>query len=72
LESVTVTVTGGTIGIIIGYIASNVAGKFYTTRVTPMSILIGFAVSVVIGIFFGVYPAMKASRLNPVEALRYE
>jgi len=71
LESVTVTVTGGTIGIIIGYIASNVASKFYTTRVTPMSILIGFAVSVVIGIFFGVYPAMKASRLNPVEALRY-
>lgn len=72
LESVTVTVTGGTIGIIIGYIASNVASKFYTTRVTPMSILIGFAVSVAIGIFFGVYPAMKASRLNPVEALRYE
>jgi len=72
LESVTITIVGGTVGIIIGYIASTVAGKLYTTRVTPMSIIIGFSVSVAVGIFFGVYPAMKASKLNPVEALRYE
>ncbi len=72
LESVTVTLTGGTLGIVIGYFASNIAGKYYTTKVTPMSIAIGFAVSVGVGIFFGVYPALKASKLNPVEALRYE
>jgi len=72
LESVTITTVGGIVGIIIGYIASIFAGKLYTTRVTPMSIIIGFSVSVAVGIFFGVYPATKASKLNPVEALRYE
>jgi putative ABC transport system permease protein len=72
LESVIITLSGGTIGIIIGTVASLIAKRYYPTLVTPISILIGFAVSVIIGIFFGVYPANKASKLNPVEALRYE
>jgi len=72
MEAVTITVLGGTIGIIIGVVGSKFANSIFRAVVTPTSIIIGFAVSVVIGIFFGVYPAMKASRLNPVEALRYE
>ena len=71
-ESVTVTVLGGIIGIIIGIVGSKFANSISQTKVTPMSIIIGFSVSVIIGLFFGVYPAMKASKLNPVEALRYE
>jgi len=71
MEAVTITVLGGTIGIIIGVVGSKFANSIFRAVVTPTSIIIGFAVSVVIGIFFGVYPAMKASRLNPVEALRY-
>jgi len=72
MEAVTITVLGGTIGIIIGILAAKFANSISRTIVTPTSIIIGFAVSVIIGLFFGVYPAMKASRLNPVEALRYE
>jgi len=72
MEAVTITVLGGTIGIIIGVVGSKFANSIFRAVVTPTSIIIGFAVSVIIGIFFGVYPAMKASRLNPVEALRYE
>lgn len=72
MEAVTVTVLGGTIGIIIGILGAKFANSISQTKVTLMSIIIGFAVSVIIGVFFGVYPAMKASRLNPVEALRYE
>jgi putative ABC transport system permease protein len=72
MEAVTITVLGGTIGIIIGILGAKFANSISPTSVTPTSIIIGFAVSVIIGIFFGVYPAMKASKLNPVEALRYE
>ena len=71
-EAVTVTVLGGTIGIIIGIVGAKFANSISPTAVTPTSIIIGFSVSVAVGVFFGVYPAVKASKLNPVEALRYE
>lgn len=71
-ESVVITVVGGTIGIIIGVLGARLASGLSPTAITPTSIIVGFSVSVAVGVFFGVYPAVKASKLNPVEALRYE
>ncbi len=72
-ESTLISAGGGIIGIIIGIVLSLlIPQSFMPTRITTTSIVVGFSVSVFIGIFFGVYPARKASKLNPVEALRYE
>src|SRR6202007_3256406 len=74
LEAMTLTGAGGVIGIIVGS-----AIVFLIPLVSPLkavvpawAIIIGFTVSVSIGLIFGVWPATKAARLNPVEALRYE
>ncbi len=74
LESVALTFIGGVIGIILGIITSWVVENFFstTTEVSNFSILLAFGVSALIGIVFGYYPARRASRLNPIEALRYE
>ncbi len=72
LESVLISVTGGIIGIILGMIASIVIAKLLVSTVTPWSILIAFIFSVAIGIIFGMAPAIRASKLNPIDALRYE
>ena len=73
-ESVLISVGGGLLGIGCGFflawLISRTAG--WNTIVTAESVLIAFGVSVVVGIVFGIYPAMKASRVNPIEALRYE
>jgi putative ABC transport system permease protein len=74
LESISLTFIGGIIGIILGLLASYLVSKFggTTTVVTIQSVLLSFFVSAGIGIVFGYYPAQRASKLNPIEALRYE
>jgi len=73
-ESVTLTFVGGLIGIILGWVASILVTKFSgtTTVVAVWSIFLAFGVSAAIGIIFGYYPARRAAKLNPIEALRYE
>ncbi len=74
IEAVTLSLIGGVIGIITGVstalILSSASG--WPTVVSPLSILLAFSFSGMIGIFFGFYPAYKASLLNPIDALRYE
>lgn len=78
-ESAAVTLAGGIIGIIVGafisYIVSVVAqrlGYDWAFIISPASVLLAVGVSILTGIIFGLYPAFKASRLDPIEALRYE
>ena len=74
VESILVTVLGGAMGLGLGIIfaqaISNLIGQ--PAVITLQMAVIGVAASVTVGLFFGLYPAVKASRLNPVEALRYE
>ncbi len=74
IESVMISIGGGLIGIILGLGASSIVGSAlgWPIMVTSYSIIISFAVCAVIGMFFGWYPARKASYLNPIDALRYE
>jgi putative ABC transport system permease protein len=73
-EAVMLTFIGGLIGILLGWGVSygiNYFG-FIQTTVSALSVLLAFGVSAVIGIIFGYYPARRAAKLNPIEALRYE
>ena len=72
IESVTLSVVGGAIGVLIGFLGSLVINQFITTTVTLWSVALAFGVSAAIGIIFGVTPAARASKLNPIEALKYE
>ncbi len=74
IESVFISILGGIIGIILGIIVSMIIGKFggWPVVITSSSIILSFAFSSAVGIFFGWYPARKAASLNPIDALRYE
>lgn len=73
-ESVVISVVGGVAGILVGIASSVLISKLlgWSTSVSMMSILVSFGFSVFIGVVFGVFPAQKASKMNPIEALRYE
>lgn len=73
-ESFALTFLGGAIGIGLGWTAAFLITRFsgINTHVSLLSILLAFGVSSAIGIIFGYYPAHRASKLNPIEALRYE
>jgi putative ABC transport system permease protein len=71
-EAVILAFLSGTIGIILGTGGALAIGRFFTTTITLWSVLLSFSVSALVGIIFGVVPAAKAARLNPIIALRYE
>ncbi len=74
IEAVTLSVAGGLLGIALGIAGAKIvsAKAGWTTLVSMESIVLAFAFSAAIGVFFGFYPARKAARLDPIEALRYE
>jgi putative ABC transport system permease protein len=74
VEALTLSIAGGVIGVVLGVGASRILAwkAKWNIALPPESILIAFLFSAAIGVFFGFYPARKASRLDPIEALRYE
>lgn len=74
MEALLLSISGGIIGIVLGTSASKIITGFFgwATVVSTGSVVLAFGFSVFVGIFFGFYPAWKASLLNPIEALRYE
>jgi putative ABC transport system permease protein len=74
IEAVILTGLGGAIGLALGYAGGQIAGSFVgvTPLMSPQSVVLAVAISSGIGIIFGVYPANKAAKLDPIEALRYD
>lgn len=73
-ESVLISTTGGALGVLFGFILAWLIASTaeWKTIVTSSSVVVAFGVSVAVGVLFGIYPAMKAASINPIEALRYE
>jgi putative ABC transport system permease protein len=74
LEAVLVSVTGGLLGLLFGSSGAFLVSVLLKTSIfiTPVSLVVSFTVSLAVGLFFGLYPALKASGQNPIEALRFQ
>ena len=73
-EAIMISITGGLLGVVLGITSAKLVTIFlsWPTLVSAYSVILSFAVCAITGVFFGYYPAQKASRLDPIEALRYE
>jgi putative ABC transport system permease protein len=72
IEAIVLSVLGGAIGVLLGALGSALINNFVKTSVTFWSVAIAFLFALAVGVIFGVWPAWKASKLSPIEALRYE
>jgi ABC-type antimicrobial peptide transport system permease subunit len=74
VESVVLSCMGGLIGLCIGIIGAEAVALVgdWPVLISPLIVLIAFGFAMLVGVVFGIYPANKASKLNPIEALRYE
>lgn len=74
IEATIISFVGGSFGIVFGFVMSRLIAWLagWSTIVTASSIILAFLVSITVGLVFGIYPAVKAARLDPVEAIRYE
>ena len=75
IEAITLAVVGGAIGIVLGWgtaVGVSVAFEAFDAVVGIDAVLTSLIFSMAVGLFFGIYPAYRASRLNPIDALRYE
>ena len=74
IEAVLLSVIGGSIGVVVGIVVSEIISSVagWPTLLSPIAMVSGFIFSAAVGIFFGYYPARRASHMNPIEALRFE